>query len=173
MCRSGQPSPEQLRAWIQRYGFKTIVNLRGPTAPLAQENAALARSLGAETVFLQMSAYELMPRDALVQLLDVLETAPEPILLHCHQGVDRAGTASALAAWLLGGQPYGFAKCQAYVLPGPWKHRRGSAHISDTLTAYETYCHERGLHPDDPARFKDWARNVYHPAAPAVPHPVE
>ena len=159
--RSGQPTPEQLRAWINRYGLKTIVNLRGPTAPGAAEERALAESLGVDEVCLEFSAYKLPPARTLVQLLDVFQTARQPMLLHCRQGVDRAGTAAALAAWLVGHQPYDRAKWQAYVPPGPWKRVHGSSHISDVLDLYEDFCRERGVNPDDPSLFQHWVREIY------------
>ncbi len=159
--RSGQPTPEQLRAWINRYGLKTIINLRGPTAPGAAEERELAASMGVDFVCVQLNAYKALSGRKLAQLLDVLQTARQPMLLHCYHGVDRAGTAAALAAWLLGCQPYDRAKWQAYVPPGPWKRVKGSSHISDVLTLYESFCRERGLNPDDPALFQRWAREIY------------
>jgi protein tyrosine phosphatase (PTP) superfamily phosphohydrolase (DUF442 family) len=170
--RSGQPTPQQLRAWINRYGLKTVINLRGPTARGAAEERTLAESMGADAVCLAFSAYKLPPGRGLVQLLDVFQTARLPMLLHCRQGVDRAGTAAALAAWLVGHQPYAHAKWQAYVPPGPWKRRNGSSHISDVLTLYEDFCRERGLSPDNPSLFQHWAREIYSaqdsPAEPGV-----
>lgn len=159
--RSGQPTPEQLRAWIDRYGLKTIVNLRGPTAPGAAEEKALATSMGVDVVCLPLNAYKLLSGRKLVQLLDALQTAKQPMLLHCYHGVDRAGTAAALAAWLLGGRPYERARWQAYVPPGPWKRLNGSSHISDVLTFYEDFCRARGVSPDDPSLFQHWAREIY------------
>ena len=159
--RSGQPSAGQLRAWIRRYNLKTIIILRGRDARQAAEEDAVARSMGADVVTLKLSAYVPLPGDKLVQLIDILESARQPMLLHCRHGVDRAGTASAIAAWLVGGQTYGFAKWQAYMPPGPWKDRKGTGHISDVLTFYERYCREQGRSPDDPSFFKYWATNVY------------
>ena len=161
--RSAQPSPDQLRAWIARYGLKTVVNLRGPTAPGAAEEQAVAESEGVNLVYVSLSAYAFVPPRQLTRLIDVLETSRQPILLHCRYGIDRAGTASAIAAWLIGGQPYRRARYQAYVPPGPWRHRGSRPHISDTLTLYEQYCRRRALDPDDPNRFRSWARDVYDP----------
>jgi protein tyrosine phosphatase (PTP) superfamily phosphohydrolase (DUF442 family) len=170
--RSGQPSDAQLRSWIPRYGLKTIVNLRGTTAPGAEEEKTVGTSLGVEMVCLSFGAHELMPREGLLRLIEVLQTAQEPMLLHCYHGVDRAGTASALAAWLRGGQPYDRARWQAYVPSGPWKRPNG-IHISDTLALYEDYCRRQGRSPDDRSFFKHWARDIYRPdnssAAPDAP----
>lgn len=114
-----------------------------------------------------------MPREELRRLIEVLQTAQEPMLIHCYHGVDRAGTASALAAWLRGGQPYNRAKWQAYVPSGPWKRPNG-VHISDTLALYEDYCRRHGVNPDDRSLFKRWAREIYRldgsSAAPDAPH---
>ncbi len=159
--RSGQPTPEQLRDWVNRYGLKTIVNLRGPTAPGAAEERTLAASMGVEVACLELNAYKRLSGRKLVQLLDMLQTARQPMLLHCYHGVDRAGTAAALAAWLVGGQPYDRAKWQAYVPPGPWKRSNGSGHISDVLTLYEDFCRARGVSPNDPSLFQHWAREIY------------
>jgi hypothetical protein len=159
--RSGQPSAGQLRAWIQHYDLKTIIILRGQDARLAAQESAVARSLDADVVTLKLSAYVPMPSDRLVQLIEILERAKQPMLLHCRHGVDRAGTASAIAAWLVGGQSYSRAKWQAYVPPGPWKDRKGTGHVSDVLAFYERYCREQGRSPDDPSFFKYWAKNVY------------
>lgn len=161
--RSGQPTPEQLRTWIRQYGLKTIVNLRGPDAPLVAEEREIAQSMGAGAVCLRLCKRELMPRQELMRLIEVLQTAEGPILLHCFYGVDRAGTASALAAWLVGAKPYDQAKWQAYVPPGPWKRRNGSDHVSDVLALYERYCFEHGRSPDDPLLFKRWVAEIYSP----------
>jgi protein tyrosine phosphatase (PTP) superfamily phosphohydrolase (DUF442 family) len=159
--RSAQPTSVQLRDWISRYGLRTIVNLRGSTAPSAAEEEAIATSMGVSEVHLTLSAYRQIASRDLVRLIEVLQTAKQPMLLHCRQGIDRAGTASALAAWLVGGQPYSRARWQAYVPPGPWKRWNGSAHISDVLTAYENYCRAQGRDPDDQFFFKYWAREIY------------
>lgn len=168
--RSGQPSEQQLRTWIGRYGLKTIVSLRGTTAPMAEEEETVAASMGVDMVFLSLGAHTLMPSAELVRLIEVLQTAPKPMLLHCLHGVDRAGTASALAAWLVGGQPYERARWQAYVPPGPWKHPKGAPHISDVLLLYEDYCRQHRLSPDDSSLFKHWAANVYRPSPATAGH---
>jgi len=161
--RSGQPTPGQLQEWIQRYQLKTVVNLRGATAPVAAEEGAVAAALGVDYVCIELGAYRLMTKGELTQVIQILENARQPLLIHCYHGVDRAGTVSALAEWLLGGRSYRHARWQAYVLPGPWKRKAGSGHISDTLTVYEDYCRTHHWDPDDPSRFKDWARNIYDP----------
>jgi len=139
------------------------VNLRGPNAPFAAEEEAIATVMGLDVVHIELSAFRLIRSDQLAQVIEVLDTAKQPILLHCAHGIDRAGTVSAMAAWLLGGRSYRRAKWQAYVPPGPWKHRNGSGHISDMFNIYEDYCRAHGLSYDNPARFRRWAANIYDP----------
>lgn len=159
--RSGQPQPGQLKAWIHRYNLKTVVNLRGPQSPNAADEEAVAAATGAKLIHVELSATRPMTRDGLVTVLEVLDTAEQPLLLHCESGIERSGLASALAAWLIGERPYHEAKWHAYVPPGPWKNKQGLGHISDTLAAYEDYCRSLGLDFDDPARFREWAANIY------------
>lgn len=157
--RSAQPSEKQLRNWIDKYHFKTIVNFRSPEAEMGPEEIAITDELGVELHFIKISAYSPFELDKLVEFIDILETCETPILLHCRQGMDRSGTASAIAAWCIGDQPYSKAKWHSFVPPGPWKRKakKDYKHISDTFDLYETYCEGRHLDPADFENFKQWA----------------
>ena len=160
--RSGQPEAGQLETWIHRYGLKTIVNLRGSMSPRAAEEEAVADATGVRLVHIALSASRPMTHEQLLDVLSVLDDVEEPVLIHCAHGVDRSGTVSAMAAWLIGGWSYEKAKWQAFVPPGPWKNRRGLGHISDTLSEYEAYCRNLGLAYDDPNRFRRWAAEAHY-----------
>ena len=160
--RSGQPGAGQLEAWIGRYNLRTIVNLRGSTSPRADEEEAIADATGVRLVHIALTASRPMTRKQLQRVIGVLDTAEEPMLIHCAQGIDRSGTVSALAAWLIGGEPYDEARWQAYVPPGPWKNKRGFGHISDTLDSYEAYCQSIGEDRNDAACFRRWAADIYY-----------
>ncbi len=160
--RSGQPRVEQLRSWVNRYNIKTIINLRGTKAPHAAEEVQLAKELNVRMVFVELSAYNLISREEFDELLSVLKTAQQPILIHCKSGVDRAGTVSALAAWIVGGKDFETAEREMYVPPGPWKRRWFvSSHISDTLEIYEDYCYHNKLDVDSIEQFDKWRKTVY------------
>jgi len=160
--RSGQPRLEQLRSWINRYNIKTVINLRGTKAPLAVEEAQLAKELNVRIVFCRLSAYKLITVEELNELLNLLKESPQPILIHCRNGVDRAGTVSALAAWLVGGRDFETAERQLYIPPGPLKRRRFiSPHISDTVKMYESYCYRNKLDLNSVEQFDKWRRTVY------------
>jgi protein tyrosine phosphatase (PTP) superfamily phosphohydrolase (DUF442 family) len=160
--RSGQPRIEQLRSWINRYSIKTIINLRGADAPDAADEAKLAEELNVRIVFIELSAYKLITTKKLEELLKVLKESQQPMLIHCKSGVDRAGTASALAAWVLGGKDFETAEREMYVPPGPWKRRWFvSPHISDTLEMYESYCYRNKLDVNSTEQFDKWRKTVY------------
>lgn len=158
--RSGQPKEGQLEKWIDEYKLKTVINLRGENNPQYENEKAAADAAGIRMYTLQLSAYRPIKPENLLKLFDILEIAEEPMLIHCRQGIDRAGTVSAIAVWFLGDLPYREAKKEAYVLPGPWKRKKSNdyKHISDLFEAYEAYCEKNGLHPDNKDVFKNWAR---------------
>ena len=105
-----------------------------------------------------------------MELIDALNAAQTPILLHCQSGVDRAGFASVLAAVAIGHENYDTAKLQAYVPPGPRKRKDFSkvradylhdyAHISDTLKLYEDYCRHNKIDKNDWNQFVQWAKEL-------------
>jgi protein tyrosine phosphatase (PTP) superfamily phosphohydrolase (DUF442 family) len=159
--RSAQPSPEVLKRWVRQYNIRTIINLRGD----AGDERKLADQLGIMTISIPFSAYRLPSTDSLVELIRAIETAELPLLIHCRAGVDRAGTASTLAAMAIGKVDYDTAKWQAYVAPGPWKRKRLGyrnpadqyIHISDIFKLYEGYCKRNNLKTNHWQQFRQWA----------------
>ena len=160
--RSAQPSPEQLKKWVRQYGIRTVINLRGDTGKIAEDERAVASQLGAKMISIRLSASSLPTSSSLAKLIQTIETAEQPILIHCHGGVDRTGTASTLAAMAIGKADYDTAKWHAYVPPGPWKRKRKSnyVHISDIFKFYESYCQSNGLNTNHWRQFKQWATDT-------------
>ncbi|MFO7478783.1 MAG: tyrosine-protein phosphatase [Methyloceanibacter sp.] len=98
LYRSSQPTGEQLTAWHRHYGIKTIVNLRGahPNEEWYQVERALAQELGMTLIDYPISAKRELTPEQVEQLLAVLGAAQAPELIHCRDGADRSGLASAL-----------------------------------------------------------------------------
>jgi len=165
--RSAQPSPKHLRKWVMRYGIKTVINLRGSSEKVIEQEQSTADELGVKLVSIHLSGKRLATTSELAELIDALEKAETPVLLHCKSGVDRTGTASALAAMVIGNVDYNRAKWQAYVAPGPWKRKDFSkrrpnyihnyAHISDFFKLYENYCQRERLDTNNWQQLKRWA----------------
>jgi undecaprenyl-diphosphatase len=97
--RSAQLRPRELQRVVQQYGVQSIINLRGrhPGKKWYQAEAALAARNHIALYDVDLSSAQL-PRYRQLQLLfGYLQTAPRPVLLHCLNGADRSGLASAIA----------------------------------------------------------------------------
>jgi protein tyrosine phosphatase (PTP) superfamily phosphohydrolase (DUF442 family) len=95
--RSGQFSPDQLRAWTQEIPIRSVVNLRGASSePWYREEVAACADAGIAHYDIAMSAREIPRPDAVLRLVQVLHDAPRPVLMHCGSGSDRSGMAAAV-----------------------------------------------------------------------------
>ena len=160
--RSAQPTPDALKRWTKRYGLRTVVNLRGKSdSDFYQPQRAAAQAAGVRMIDVRFTASRQPTTPWLRRFIDALKTAERPILLHCRDGIDRAGVASVLAAMAVGGQDYQTARRHAWLsFQGRNDQER---HITDLLLAYEEYCHREQKPTVGWAQFKDWALNHYHP----------
>ena len=166
--RSAQPTPEQLREWTKKYGIKTVINLRGDEEKTVKDEQAAADELGLKMITMTLSSRRLPAMYLLLELIENIEAAEPPVLLHCRSGIDRAGTASVLAAMAIDDMDYDKARWQAYVAPGPWKrmkyeHRdypQDYSHISDLFRLYESYCKQNNLDTNNWQQFKKWVHDT-------------
>lgn len=98
LYRSNQPTALQVAEYAQRYGIRTIVNLRGIREDAAwyKNEVAAAGALGIRHIdFKMVASRQLTPEEA-HRLVALLRDAPKPILIHCKSGADRTGLASVL-----------------------------------------------------------------------------
>lgn len=160
--RSAQPAPSELRRWTDRYGLRTVVNLRGESSrEFHDAQQAVVAELGLEMTDVKFSAMHHPPRPELLRLIEALETAPKPILLHCKRGADRTGVASVLAAMAIGGQDYATARGQ---LSWQFGHIDGDTDkIAGLLHRYEQFCRDAGTDTGGWEQFRNWATEHYHP----------
>ena len=139
--RSGQMSSGHLLARIKANGIRTIVNLRGSNPNEAWYRDEIETAQTSALFHIDLPIDSVWPtRDELRELMQALETCPKPVLLHCQSGIDRTGTASALAELLLDDDctpelALGQMTWQYGCLPGS-KCRKN---MSDFLLAYETW----------------------------------
>jgi protein tyrosine phosphatase (PTP) superfamily phosphohydrolase (DUF442 family) len=162
--RCAQLSHDQLLDGIRRSGIRTVVNLRG-TSPdfdwyLGESRATRDADIDQEDI--TFSAYRLPSPDELRRLIDVFDHAEYPLLLHCRQGVDRTGLASALLLLLKTDSTPAEARKQL----GP---RYGHVPIGPTwcmlqcLDLYESWLKEQGR-PHSPDALREWADHDYCPS---------
>jgi undecaprenyl-diphosphatase len=98
--RSQQLAPSVLKAYIKRFGIKTLINLRGVNETVwYQTEKEVADTMGVVFHSIAMSAVTISTKNDLEQLLKLYDEAERPILVHCLGGADRTGEAAAL--WVL------------------------------------------------------------------------
>ncbi len=168
--RSAQPSGAQLKKIVEKYGIRTVINLRAKNQKDFETEKQTSEQLGVEFAGMNLSGNRLASSSELLELIEAIENARTPILLHCKSGIDRSGFASALAAIDIGHEDFDNAKKQAYVSPGPCKRKDFSknradyiydyAHISDILKLYEDFCKQNNLEKNDWKQFVQWAKEL-------------
>ncbi|HRI54871.1 MAG TPA: tyrosine-protein phosphatase [Pseudomonadota bacterium] len=87
LYRSAQPSQEQLRELQKRYGIRTVLKLNSGAEPVPEGVTLIHHPLN---VLKEPSPQELQ------ELLDVIDSSPKPLLIHCTHGEDRTGLVVAL-----------------------------------------------------------------------------
>jgi len=161
--RSAQPTGAHLEEWIRTLSLRTVVNLRGEKADddrrwLRDELAATERA-GIGHVSIRMSSDDLPPAPTLRKLVETLDTAQRPLLLHCAAGAERSALASAVAVLLATGDLSAaraeFALDKGFVR---WLNPR----LPRVLDQYEAWLAEQHA-TSTPDRFRDWVATEYAP----------
>ena len=98
LYRSAQLSKAEFAAAAQRYGIKSVLNLRGghPGQAWYDDEIAAAGALGLAHYDIALSAKRVVGPEQITEILDVLRRAPKPLLVHCRSGSDRSGLVAAL-----------------------------------------------------------------------------
>ncbi|HHI81325.1 MAG TPA: hypothetical protein ENK02_15275, partial [Planctomycetes bacterium] len=89
LYRSAQPTREGFRQ-AKKLGIKTIVNLR-----ILHSDRHLLRGTGLDYVHISMKPWHPEDEDLVRFLRIVTDPKRQPVLVHCHQGSDRAGVMTA------------------------------------------------------------------------------
>lgn len=147
MARANQPSPRQIARYAQE-GFKTILNLRGPsnTGYYALEREASERH-GIEMVDFRMFSREAPSAVQVRQAKDLFERIEYPALMHCKSGADRAGAMAVLYKHLKMGLPIDEAVEQLGL-----KY----LHVKQGKTGVIDYFFERYLAESNGKTFLEW-----------------
>ncbi|WP_022977743.1 fused DSP-PTPase phosphatase/NAD kinase-like protein [Nevskia ramosa] len=158
--RCGHPMPYQLRG-AQRAGIKTVLSLRGNETHLGSNQLEwdTCKRIGLNLVHFPIGSRSAPQRDEVLEIINLLETLPKPLLIHCKSGADRAGMVSTI--WqLLRGESFDTAMRQLDF----WRHGHIKAAKTGVLDQlFYTYRDHVAAHPG--TTFPDWVANHYDPVA--------
>ena len=112
--RSGQMPAGSLARALRINQIKTVLNLRGSNSQRSWYRDELTATLseGATHIDIAMSSCLWMSRVQFRTLVDTLDTAEYPILVHCAWGSERTGLAAAFAELLMPGRTLDNARAQ-------------------------------------------------------------
>lgn len=98
LYRAAQPTAPDIARYKEIYGIKTIVNLRGEdlNAPWYNMEIAEAKRQNISHIDFRMSADQSITQATASDLIQLLQHAEKPVLIHCQAGADRSGLAAAL-----------------------------------------------------------------------------
>jgi protein tyrosine/serine phosphatase len=96
--RSAQLTPAQLSEYVGAHKIRTVINLRGENKGQPWYDAEVKQSDHLRVVHVDfgMSARHELTQAQAIALISLMEKAAKPLLIHCKDGADRAGLASAL-----------------------------------------------------------------------------
>ena len=153
--RSNHPSPRFIKKLKEKYGIKTIINLRGAnqTGQYMLEKEA-CEQYDVALVDIPFSSRNAPKKESIHKLFEVFDTVQYPILLHCKSGADRAGIGSTLYQFYKEGVP--LDQCQQLHLK--------YGHIKSSETGVLDFFIQKWIefHKDNPeTSFITWVDTVY------------
>lgn len=113
LYRSGQPDPGQLRRLVNRYGIRTVVNLRGLRGddPWWRAETDFCARRGLRVLNMEMGEAPLAQANV-TEFLDIVrDPANRPVLVHCEAGSVRTGF--AVAAYRIAFEGWSFRQAMA------------------------------------------------------------
>ena len=167
LYRSGQMEAKSLAGVIDQHGIKTVLNLRGshPESPWYRDERSTTLAAGATQVDMPMSSCEWMSRAQARALLEVLDSAERPLLVHCFHGSERTGLVSAFVELLRPGSTLADADRQFSV--GYLYLGIGDGVVThQQLLAYETWLSDNNL-DHTPDQLRRWLTTGYDPGKPS------
>ncbi len=159
-------TPGALARALDAHEIRTVLNLRGshPESPWYRAERAATLAAGATQVDIALSSCEWMSRGQARALLEVLETAERPLLVHCFHGSERTGMVSAFAELLRPGSTLVDAEGQ-FTLRHLYAGLGDGVVTHHHLEAYRAWLQAQAA-PHTPDRFRRWLAAEYTPGHP-------
>ncbi len=163
--RSGQMPASALRRTLRDHGIKTVLNLRGTNeASWYTDERAATLASGATQIDVAMSSCIWMSRAQLRKVIETLDTAEYPMLIHCQWGSERTGLVSAFAELLRPGSTIDDARAQ-FSIRYLFVRLNDGKIMAEHLDQYEQWLGEHGW-KHEPARFRQWVAEGFRPSIP-------
>lgn len=104
--RSAQMNADGLSQVIQEQSIKSILNLRGGNSnqDWYQAETSTAQRLGVQHYDFALSASQDVKDEEIDRILETINRAPKPLLIHCKSGADRTGLIGALYLYSIEGK---------------------------------------------------------------------
>jgi hypothetical protein len=164
--RSGQMPASALARTLRDYHIRTVLNLRGPNPDQSWYPAERVTSLksGATQIDIAMSSCLWMSRVQLRVIIDALESAERPLLIHCAWGAERTGLVSAFAELLRPGATLQDARAQ-FSLAYLFLRVNDGKIMAEHLDQYEDWLKAQRL-SHAPRNFRRWVNEGFQPGMP-------
>lgn len=103
VIRTAQLSADDLASLVAGHQVRTVINLRGdnPGTEWYDKESRILSKENVKYISIALSASHEPDDTKLNKLIDALQNAQKPILIHCMSGSDRTGLASALYEFLV------------------------------------------------------------------------
>jgi len=159
--RGGQPTGQSLPGLVQRYGIKTVLNLRGFGGAFEwyQDEARACQGLGLAMEDVTFSAGRLPNAGELQRLVEILDRAEYPVFLHCRRGADRTSLAVTMALLLQTDMTIAEARGAMSLRYGHLALGR-PAHLDEFFDLYEHWLADQGRTHDRKV-FRHWLLHEY------------
>lgn len=157
--RSAQPTTSDIATWSKQLKLRSIVSLRSE-GPWLKDEMAAAKLQGLNFYSVHVSSRHLPGVHVARKLIDILDTAPQPLLVHCLGGIDRSAFFSALAILLNGGE-LEQARQQFSISKGFIPFRDADSLLL-FLSEYENWLARNKLH-HTPEHLRHWVQDFYIP----------
>ena len=166
LYRSGQLSRRTLESKLHDHRIKTVLNLRGahPEADWYRDERAATLAAGATQVDLALSSCEWMSRAQARALVEVLDSAEKPLLVHCFHGSERTGITCAFAELLRPGSTLADARAQ-FTLRYLYTGYGDGVVTFRHLERYESWLRDRRAE-HTPDQFRLWIAEGFVPGTP-------
>jgi protein tyrosine phosphatase (PTP) superfamily phosphohydrolase (DUF442 family) len=166
LYRSSQMTGAAVAAKVRDHRIKTVLNLRGshPESAWYRDERAATLDAGATQIDMPFSSCEWMSRAQARALLEVLDSAERPILIHCFHGSERTGMVAAFAVLLRPGSTLEDAEAQ--FTPAHLYFGIGDGVVTrQHLERYEAWLRGQSL-AHAPDHFRRWLGSEYRPGEP-------